>query len=219
MPEHFRHLETIPGLANAFFLRQPSVDLSYDRGHVVAALRPIHDAGLRDMGFSPETLRLAEQVHGNNLCLVDRNSQELSPEVDGLMTSAHGIALGIYVADCAAVYIADKTGKGIALVHAGKKGAEFGIVPAAIQKMVTVFDSSPSDLLVQISPCIRPPDYEVDFAAEIREQCFLNGIAERNFVDCGVSTAAHLDKYYSYRAEKGLTGRMLAVLGWPLKFP
>ena len=30
-------------------------------------------------------------------------------------------------------------------------------------------------------------------------------------VDCGVCTAAHLDRYYSYRAEKGKTGRMWAV--------
>jgi hypothetical protein len=31
--------------------------------------------------------------------------------------------------------------------------------------------------------------------------------------DSGVCTACHIDLYYSYRAEKGRTGRMLALLG------
>jgi polyphenol oxidase len=31
--------------------------------------------------------------------------------------------------------------------------------------------------------------------------------------DSGVCTACDLDHYYSYRAEKGKTGRMLALLG------
>jgi len=31
--------------------------------------------------------------------------------------------------------------------------------------------------------------------------------------DCSICTACDLDRYYSYRAEKGRTGRMLAVLG------
>jgi copper oxidase (laccase) domain-containing protein len=30
--------------------------------------------------------------------------------------------------------------------------------------------------------------------------------------DSGVCTACHLNAYYSYRAEKGRTGRMLALL-------
>jgi copper oxidase (laccase) domain-containing protein len=31
--------------------------------------------------------------------------------------------------------------------------------------------------------------------------------------DSGVCTACHPDLYYSYRAEKGRTGRMLALIG------
>jgi copper oxidase (laccase) domain-containing protein len=32
--------------------------------------------------------------------------------------------------------------------------------------------------------------------------------------DSGVCTACDLDHYYSYRAEKGKTGRMLALIGF-----
>jgi hypothetical protein len=31
--------------------------------------------------------------------------------------------------------------------------------------------------------------------------------------DAGACTACDIDRYYSYRAEKGKTGRMLALLG------
>ena len=96
------------------------------------------------------------------------------------------------------------------MVHSGKKGTELSIVSKAIREMSAKFGSDPGDLIVQLSPCIRPPHYEVDFAAAIVEQCRAAGVKKVH--DSGVCTACHLDLYYSYRAEKGKTGRMLALL-------
>ena len=70
--------------------------------------------------------------------------------------------------------------------------------------------ASPSDLVAQVSPCIRPPHYEIDFASEIVRQ--LTGLGIRDINDCTICTASNPEKYYSYRAEKGRTGRMLAML-------
>jgi len=81
----------------------------------------------------------------------------------------------------------------------------------AIQQMRERFGSNSADLVVQLSPCIRPPHYEIDFAAKIIEQCRGEGV--KQIYDSGICTACHVDLYYSYRAEKGKTGRMLAVLG------
>jgi copper oxidase (laccase) domain-containing protein len=78
-------------------------------------------------------------------------------------------------------------------------------------QMSSRFGSKASDLIVQLSPCIRPPHYEVDFATKIIEQCRARGVDQIH--DSGICTACHLDLYYSYRAEKGRTGRMLALLG------
>jgi polyphenol oxidase len=115
------------------------------------------------------------------------------------------------VADCCAVYIVDPGTPAIGLVHSGRKGTELDIVGAAIELMTANFRSNASDLIIQLSPCIRPPHYEIDFAAEIVEQCRARGV--RQVHDSGVCTACDLDEYYSYRAEKGKTGRMLALLG------
>jgi copper oxidase (laccase) domain-containing protein len=95
-------------------------------------------------------------------------------------------------------------------MHSGKKGTELGIVAKAITAMAAHFGSRASDLTVQLSPCIRPPHYEIDFAAEIVRQCREAGVAAVH--DGGVCTACDLQRYYSYRAEKGRTGRMLAYL-------
>ena len=39
------------------------------------------------------------------------------------------------------------------------------------------------------------------------------GVQAGNIVDCGLDTAADLNTFYSYRMEKGCTGRMLALFG------
>ena len=89
------------------------------------------------------------------------------PRCDGIITNQRSVALGIYVADCCAVYIVDPKTPAIGLVHSGRKGTELGVVTNAIRQMIERFGSDPANMIVQLSPCIRPPHYEVDFAAEI----------------------------------------------------
>ena len=76
--------------------------------------------------------------------------------------------------------------------------------------MVAEFGCAPGKMIVQLSPCIRPPHYETDFAALIRRDCAAAGVQQ--VFDCGTCTGANVDRYYSYRLEKGQTGRMLALL-------
>ena len=61
-----------------------------------------------------------------------------------------------------------------------------------------------------LGPCIRPPDYDVDFAAEIGNQAQAAGVG--NFIDCGLNTASDPARFYSYRKELGKTGRMMALM-------
>ena len=162
------------------------------------------------MGLDPEDFATAEQVHGGEVALVDSHGQRAG--VDGLITNRQGLALGIVVADCCAVFIIDPVREVIGLVHSGKKGTEAKISVVAIRQMAAQFGSRAEDLVVRLSPCIRPPAYEVDFAASIRAQIEAAGVPAESVYDDGICTTSDLDRYYSYRAEKGATGRMLAVL-------
>ena len=152
----------------------------------------------------------AEQPHGNRVQVVYTPLGIRVPDVDALATSVPRMPLVVRVADCGPVYFYDPARQVIALAHSGRRGTEGNIVAATISCLRDTFDTNPENLIVQLGPCIRPPYYEVDFAAEIQRQAHACGV--RHYHDCGVCTASHLDRYYSYRAEKGKTGRMWAVL-------
>jgi len=152
----------------------------------------------------------AEQPHGNRVQVVYTPLGIRVPDVDAMATSVPRMPLVVRVADCGPVYFYDPARQVIALAHSGRRGTEGNIVAATISCLRDTFDTNPENLIVQLGPCIRPPYYEVDFAAEIQRQAHACGV--RHYHDCGVCTASHLDRYYSYRAEKGKTGRMWAVL-------
>jgi len=151
----------------------------------------------------------AEQPHGNRAQAVYTPLGIRVPEVDALATSVPRLPLVIRVADCGPVFFYDPVQQAIAMAHSGRKGTEGNIVEATIECLRDTYQTEAENLIVQLGPCIRPPHYEIDFAAEIERQARACGV--RHYHDCGSCTASHLDRYYSYRAEKGKTGRMWAV--------
>jgi copper oxidase (laccase) domain-containing protein len=210
--EQFPALNALPRVVHGFTLRVPGIEMSHAKAEALARLDGVHRKVRREHGVADLPFITAQQVHGKDVSLVDStiSGDKCFENCDGLITDQPGVCFGIYVADCCAVYLVDPVRCAIGLVHSGKKGTELGVVPAAIDKMTAQFGSHASDLVVQLSPCIRPPHYEIDFAAEITRQCRDLGVASVH--DSGVCTACDLTRYYSYRAEKGRTGRMLAFL-------
>jgi len=209
----FPSLSALPGFAHRFTLRHPTIDVNAERAEVVERLWGWHRTQAEDMGFSGDSLCVAEQVHGSKVSALE-SRQVLSTEgADGLISNCPGLLIGIYVADCCAVYLADARRGAFGVVHSGKKGSELGITRHAILEMGRHYGSAPEDIVVQLSPCIRPPAYEVDFAAQIRQQAQDVGVPASQVHDNGECTSSDLRRFYSYRMEKGRTGRMLALLG------
>ena len=231
--EQFPALSAIEICRHVFAQRIPGVDVSHDKAEVLNRLEAVHGEIRNAIGIGDWPVFTAQQVHGNQIAIVGEVGSALPadrgrsgpdwhsgaaslpgrefPGCDGIITNQRGVALGIYVADCCAVYVVDPKTPAIGLVHSGRKGTELGVVTNALNQMIERFGSNPDEMIVQLSPCIRPPQYEVDFAAEIIRQCRALGVKQIH--DSGVCTACDLARYYSYRAEKGKTGRMLALLG------
>jgi copper oxidase (laccase) domain-containing protein len=212
-------IETFPALAglgsvqHGFIGRIAGIDVAIEREEALDRLDAAHRAARVKLGMGHGFLATAEQVHGKRVAVIDRplKGDRSFADADGLVTNQHGISLGIYVADCCAVFLVDPVRRAIGLVHSGKKGSALAIVKEAIAAMQKHFKTRPQDLIVQLSPCIRPPHYEIDFAAEIVRQARAAGVEQVH--DSNICTACALTRYYSYRAEKGRTGRMLALLG------
>lgn len=203
-------LQNSPTHRAAFIERISGVGTTTDKLQTLSRLQPFHDQAAREMGF-PQTYH-AEQVHGSEIAVITPSSPLVSQGVDGLITREN-LLLGIHVADCGALYLLDQVTGAIGLLHSGKKGTEQNITGKAIQAMTQNFGTSPSDLIAVLAPCIRPPHYEVDFASTIHQQALDAGILPENFHDSGLCTASDLDRFYSYRVEKGNTGRLLALFG------
>ena len=210
--EQFSALDALSVCRHAFITRIHRIDVSHDKPAALARLEAAHRNLRAQFGFDATPLATAEQVHGDRIAIVDLalDGDREFAGCDGLITTRRDVVLGIHVADCCAVYIVDAKTPAIGLVHSGKKGTALAIVTKAIAQMRERFGSDPAELVVQLSPCIRPPHYEIDFAADIAAECRAAGVGQIN--DSGVCTACDLDRYYSYRAEKGKTGRMLALL-------
>lgn len=199
------------GLHTAFVGRVKGVDVDTDRDATIARLVPYHKHKVEQLGFDWKSTWRAEQVHGAGVAVVRDLNATVVSGVDGLITNIPEAMLAIYVADCGAVYLMDPKHKAIGLVHSGKKGTELNIVKVALDKMAAEYGTDPTDVIAVLAPCIRPPAYDVDFAAGIRKSLEEIGVGE--FHDSGICTSSDLDAYYSYRMEKGATGRMLALFG------
>jgi hypothetical protein len=218
--EQFPPLSAIGICRHAFTQRIPGINVSADKTEVLKRLDAAHREIRNSVGLGEWPLFTAQQVHGDRIAVVDGPALALRADrrdaynefcrCDGIISDQRGVVLGVYVADCCAVYIVDTKTPAIGLIHSGRKGTEVNIVSKAIAQMTDRFGTDPADVVAQLSPCVRPLHYEVDFAAEIVRQCRASGV--KTIHDSGICTACDLDHYYSYRAEKGKTGRMLALL-------
>lgn len=211
--EHFPALDAIAQCRSAFVRRIPGIDVAHEKAEGLRRLEAIHREVRIALGLGDWSLLTAEQVHGNGITVIDRSATAAQhfAGCDGMITNQPRMALGIHVADCCAVYLVDPITPAVGLVHSGKKGTELNIAGRALDQMKTRFGSKMSEMVVQLSPCIRPPHYEIDFAARIVEECRERGVQQIH--DTGLCTACDVEAFYSYRMEQGRTGRMLALLG------
>ncbi len=58
-----------------------------------------------------------------------------------------------------------------------------------------------------------PKQIFLDLAEANRRQLISAGVPARNISDLGLCTSCHLHRFFSHRAEKGKTGRMMAAVG------
>jgi YfiH family protein len=186
----------LPGIFHAFTQRTGADTRADDYEAQVAA------------SFGYRQFARAEQTHGNGVAVVTEPGAFLA--VDALITNVPGLPLVVRCADCAAVYVVDPRTPAIGLAHSGKRGTLANIIAPLIAGMAKSFGTRPADCVAVVSPCIGPCHYEMDLWTGIETQLQVAGIGAVH--NPRICTACHLDRYFSYRAEKGQTGRLFALL-------
>ena len=95
----FPALSRLPGFAHRFTLRNPEIDVNAERDVVVKRLWTWHRSQVQELGFDPDSLCIAEQVHGNFVLTV--NGPQTSPapgegssKCSSLRSSCPGMPVG-----------------------------------------------------------------------------------------------------------------------------
>lgn len=169
-------------------------------------------------------------------------SRDTSPDgprdfkADALVTDDASRVVAVRVADCVPVLLSSGDGRIVAAVHAGWRGVVAGVAGEAVRAMR---DLGAKDITAAIGPGIGPeafevgPDVVAEFrrvfgdAAPVREHADGKGHAdlqaalEFQLRGCGVSaidairrcTASAPEVFFSHRRDKGVTGRMIGLIG------
>jgi polyphenol oxidase len=197
-----------------------------DLGRVVRAWQAHGDGVLRvDAGLTGRA--------GFPGCLLDERAK-----FDGLITHLPGLALVVSTADCLPILIHDPVHRAVAAVHAGWRGTAKRIAARALAAMREAYGTDPSDCQAAIGPGIRGCCFEVDTAvtdamasalphwepharpnrsghwlldlAEVNRAVLeAAGVRTDRIDDVGLCTSCRNDLFFSHRAEKGRTGRMM----------
>lgn len=162
-------------------------------------------------------------------------------EGDALVTDAPGTALTGYAADCQLLFLAAPRIPVAALIHSGWRGTVDNIPAKIISYLREQYGVEPGEVLAAAGPCIlkccysligeraerfrkagwmKEPymsrlgggHYAADIsrinAAQLREA----GVARRNLAENNLCTSCREDLFYSYRRDKGITGRMMGFI-------
>jgi YfiH family protein len=189
-------------------------------------------------------LTTAEQVHGLTVrevsgAVVGAGAYAAAggsppvPAADALFTTVADAPLMLLFADCVPlVLVAPGPLRGIAVVHAGWKGALGRLPGKAAAALAAACSAKTADILAYVGPHIGPCHYGVDeerlsrfvgsfgtiaaarggldLGAVVSESLREVGVPEGNVVASTVCTAETTDRFFSFRAE-GVTGRHAAL--------
>lgn len=168
-----------------------------DRNNVLENMR----LAMSELGTDATKIILAHQVHSKNVLVIDQEANfdtmekvhlentplegfemYISESTDGLMTNRTDIILITFYADCVPLLLYDPTKKVVAAVHSGWLGTAKAIGVEAINKMVSVYGSSVSDIKVGIGQSAGICCYEIgdDVIEALKMEFSLDSI--RDFV-------------------------------------
>ncbi|MFA5859212.1 MAG: polyphenol oxidase family protein [Elusimicrobiota bacterium] len=165
------------------------------------------------IGLDYSKIISGSQVHGSKVMFVNGKVDKDDLEnTDGLVVTADESAgIVVYTADCAPVWIVDTVKRVVGLVHSGKEGTKKGIVVTGIDLMTEKCGCKKQNMAVIIGPHIQSCCYPYDIETNIVQQAETNGITKNNIYRSGLCTSCNNASFYSYRKEKGVTGRMASV--------
>lgn len=180
---------------------------------------------------------VGRQVHGDAVTCLDPTPEggiRVPGPGDGLITGGEGLLLVVTAADCVPVYLLDRDGTGLGLLHAGWRGTAAGVLRSGLRAMEARFGVEPDRLRLHLGPAICGDCYEVgpevpralgrpapegdvlrlDLREELRRRAGEHGVPEEAVSASAWCTRCDADHFHSHRGKGERAGRMAAFLGW-----
>jgi YfiH family protein len=131
----------------------------------VAANRKRLTAALR---LGDDSVVWMNQVHGDHVVVVDGPLDGAVDKTDALVTTTPRLALAVVTADCVPVLMGDARAGVVAAVHAGRVGAQNGVVARTVEAMLRA-GAHAEDISALLGPAVSGRNYEVpeQMAAEV----------------------------------------------------
>lgn len=191
-------------------------------------IRINRERALLSVGMNPENVARLNQVHGGEVLEAKVGSQT----GDALVTTEHGLVLAIGAADCYPLLFHDAKNNVIGAAHAGWKGTLARIARNTIHRMISL-GADVNEIKVAIGPGICRGNYEVseDVIAQFMQAGFPESIHTGRLLDLleanqfvlreagikheniwALNRCTTEDDFFSYRRDKGRTGRMWACI-------
>jgi YfiH family protein len=114
------------------------------------------------------------QVHSDHVVVVDGDPGVAVDDTDALVTTTPRLALAVLSADCVPVLLADARAGVIGAAHAGRVGAQRGIVARTVETMVGL-GATVADISVLLGPAVSGRNYEVPAAMADEVEAALPG--------------------------------------------
>jgi YfiH family protein len=126
------------------------------------------------IGLDEDWLIWMNQVHGDRAAVVQGPRDSPVDDTDALVTTTPRLALAVVTADCVPVLMADARAGVVGAVHAGRVGAQRGVVVRAVEIMVAA-GAHIEDISVLLGPAVSGPNYEVPDAMAAEVEAALPG--------------------------------------------
>ena len=126
------------------------------------------------IGLGDDRIVWMNQVHGDRVAVVDGPAESAIENTDGLVTTTPRLALAVVTADCVPVLMADARAGVAAAVHAGRVGAQQGVVVRALEAMLAA-GARTEDVSVLLGPAVSGRNYEVPAAMAEEVEAALPG--------------------------------------------
>jgi YfiH family protein len=145
-----------------------SLNLGWTKEDEAASVAENRRRFLKEVAGRPGRLVTLRQIHSGLIRVVESEDSAWETKDgravlrgDGMMTDVPGVILGVQVADCVPVLLADVRKKAVAAFHAGWRGTLKRIVEHGIGTMRLRYGSRPDDLVAVVGPSIGACCYSV----------------------------------------------------------